>query len=134
MCRYPLPTDPARLLAELKAHYAIEAKGTQELVVALTDLYQETMPVPRVRSAMLTLLADRGDVVALGAMTDRAGRTGRGFAVDGDGGGLPTRQVLIVDSATGALLANEEVLTKRAGRLPVRVPSVTGYTLYLKAR
>ncbi|WP_328526245.1 CU044_5270 family protein [Kribbella sp. NBC_00359] len=131
MYRYPLPTDPARLLAELTTTHRIDDMGTQELVVALTDLYHETVPVPGVRSAMLSLLADRGDVVALGSMTDRAGRTGRGFAVDGDGFGLPTRQVLIVDSTTGALLAAEEVLTKTAGRLPVRVPSVIGYTLYL---
>jgi hypothetical protein len=51
--RYPLPTDPARLLGELKRHHRIDAMGTQELVVALTDLYHETMPVPAVRSAVL---------------------------------------------------------------------------------
>jgi hypothetical protein len=82
---------------------------------------------------VLTLLADRSDVVALGSMTDRAGRAGRAFAVDGYGGRLPTRQVLIVGLTTGALLGDEEVLTKTAGRLRVRVPSVIAYTLYLKA-
>ncbi|WP_405059355.1 CU044_5270 family protein [Kribbella sp. NBC_01505] len=127
---YPLSGDPTSLRAQLQAGHDIDANGTVALTEAVGDVYNETMPVPAVRSALLTLLSGRKDVVALGPMVDRAGRTGAAFAVETDASGLPTRYVLIFDPATGRLLADEEVLTKTAGKLNVRVPSVIGYTLY----
>ncbi|TCC47019.1 hypothetical protein E0H73_43515 [Kribbella pittospori] len=131
MYRYPLPSDPARLLAVLKIGHDIDANGPGQLVGAVTDLYRETTPTPAVRAAVLKILADRSNAVSLGTMTDRAGRKGTAFAVDSSYGGLPNRQVLIFDPKTGRLWADEEVLTKTAGRLNVRIPAVIGYNLYL---
>ena len=73
----PETADLERLIRDHIApylRYVVRRAGDRdrELVVALTDLYRETVPVPGVRSATLSLLADRGDVVALGSMTDRA--------------------------------------------------------------
>lgn len=125
-----LAGDPAGLREQLAAAHPIDDLGTAELVVALTDLAREQTPGPRSRAAALRLLAEAGDVRQLGPLTDRLGRSGRGFAVDSDLTGLPTRYVLIVDPQTGRLLASEQVLTERAGRLAVEVPAVISYVVF----
>ncbi|TCC49607.1 hypothetical protein E0H75_14805 [Kribbella capetownensis] len=129
--RYPLPSDPARLLATLKTDHPIDANGPGYLADVVTDVYKEATPTPAVRKAVLEVLAAHSGAVSLGTMTDRAGRRGQAFAVDSSYGGLPNRRVLIFDPATGRLWAKEEVLTKTAGRLNVRIPAVISYELYL---
>lgn len=125
-----LATDAAGLREQLEAAHPIDALGTAELFVALTDLAREQTPVPQTRAALLGLLAEPPDVRGLGAMTDRDGRVGQAFAVDSDLSGLPTRYVLIVDPGSGRLLASEQVLTSRAGRLAVDVPAVISYVVF----
>ncbi|GAA6527449.1 hypothetical protein [Intrasporangium sp. DVR] len=126
----PLAEDELGLRGQLAAAHPIDRLGTAELFVALTDLAKEQNPGPASRAAALRLLAGSPDVHSLGAMTDRDGRPGRGFAVDSDLTGLPTRYVLIVDPLTGRLLASEQVLTERAGRLDVDVPAVISYVVF----
>lgn len=130
MYTYPLPTNPAQLLAAFQAGHPIDVDGTGALVTAVRDLYKDTVPVPAIRAAALQLLAGRGDVVSLGELKDRAGRSTQAFAVDTSYTGLPQRQILMFDPATGALLASEDLLTKTAGALGVAVPSVISYTLF----
>jgi hypothetical protein len=130
----PLSSDSDRLLATLKAGHPIDKLGTGELVTAINDLYNESQPGPEVRASLLRLLAARPDVVSLGRLTDRAGRPVEGFAVDTTLTGLPQRQILTFSPTTGALLAAEEILTKDAGKLRVRIPSVISYRLYFPAR
>lgn len=125
-----LATDAAGLREQLEAAHPIDTLGTAELFVALTDLAREQTPVPQTRAALLGLLAEPADVRGLGAMTDRDGRVGQAFAVDSDLSGLPTRYVLIVDPGSGRLLASEQVLTSRAGRLAVDVPAVISYVVF----
>jgi hypothetical protein len=125
-----LATDAAGLREQLEAAHPIDTLGTAELFVALTDLAKEQAPAPGTRAATLGLMAGPPDVRALGAMTDREGRMGRGFAVDSDVSGLPTRYVLIVEPQSGRLLASEQVLTTRAGRLAVDVPAVISYVVF----
>lgn len=126
----PLPSNNTQLLGVLKAGHPIDELGTGELFVAVTDLYNESLPAAAVRSELLRLLAAQPDVVSLGRRTDRAGRPVQVVAVDSNLTGLPTRQLLMFDPTTGALLANEEILTKDAGKLQVTVPSVISYRLY----
>jgi hypothetical protein len=130
MFTYPLPTNPAQLLAAFEAGHPIDVDGTGALVTAVRDLYKETVPVPALRSSALQLLAGRGDVVWLGDLKDRAGRSAQAFAVDTSYTGLPQRQILMFDTVTGTLLASEDLLTKTAGALGVAVPSVISYTLF----
>jgi hypothetical protein len=127
----PFPSEPDALLERLEPGHHISEYGTPGLLSAIVDLYGESMPSPAVRGGLLRLLAERGDLVALGSMTDRQGRRTEAFALDSDHGGLPNRLILMFESATGRLLANEEVLTERAGLLNVRIPSVIDYRLYL---
>ena len=125
-----LAEDPSRLRDQLAAAHPIDRLGTAELFVAVTDLAKEQTPGPASRAALLRLLAEPDDVRSLGRLTDRDGRVGQGFAVDSDLTGLPTRYVLIVDPVTGRLLASEQVLTERAGRLAVEVPAVISYVVF----
>lgn len=125
-----LATDPAGLRQQLEVAHPIDSLGSAELFVALTDLAKEQTPAPQTRAAMLGMLAEPPDVRALGDMTDRDGRVGRAFAVDSEMSGLPTRYVLVVEPRSGRLLASEQVLTSRAGRLAVEVPAVISYVVF----
>ncbi|MDV3220438.1 hypothetical protein [Intrasporangium sp.] len=125
-----LAEDESGLREQLAQAHPIDQLGTAELFVALTDLAKEQTPTPAARAALLGLLAEPDDVRALGAMTDRDGRPGRAFAVDSELSGLPTRYVLIVDPLTGRVLASEQILTERAGKLAVEVPAVVSYAVF----
>ncbi len=132
---YPLPVQPSPLLAAIKGvlPVGVDVDSTGALVTGIMDLNRETVPPPATRAAVLQLLAERGDVVSLGVLQDRAGRSGRAFAVDSTYTGLPKRQVLFFDPVAGALLASEEVLTKDVEALRVRAPSVISYALFFPA-
>lgn len=129
---YPqeLPTEPAAMLEQLKVGHPIDDLGTAELFVAIQDLLMEQNPGPAERSAILQVLRGREDIVDLGPMTDRAGRTGTALAVDSDYGGLPTRYILVFDDKTGGVLASEDVLTTTPGKLNVPIPAVISYELW----
>lgn len=131
---YPreLSSDPRTLLGQLKAGHPIDDIGTTELIVAIEDLHREQIPGPGVRAAMLRLLGERPDVMTLGQMTDRAGRTGTALAVDSSYTGGPTRYVMIFDDKDGRLLATEDVLTQAPPKLQVAVPAVVSYELFNK--
>nr|WP_238357360.1 CU044_5270 family protein [Kribbella italica] len=132
---YPLPAQPRPLLAAIKAGLpvGVDVDSTGALVTGIRDLHRETVPSPGTRAAVLRLLAERGDVVSLGLLQDRAGRSGRAFAVDTTYTGRPERQVLMFDLVTGALLASEDVLTKNVDALRVPAPAVISYALLFPA-
>lgn len=126
--------DPPPASAEQMATYlgqdAVAPEGTAALFVAVEDLHREWTLGSAQRAALLEVLAAAPGVTALGSTTDRVGRPGEAFAVESDHTGLPTRYVLVVDPATGALLASEQWLTTSAGALDVPVPSVIAYTVW----
>ncbi|TDC35768.1 hypothetical protein E1261_00115 [Kribbella albertanoniae] len=126
--KYPL--EAATLPAMLNTAFPTEIDGTGKMTMGITALYGESTPPPAVRAAVLRTLAGRGDVVALGRMSDRAGRPGLGFAVDTTYTGWPRRHVLIFNPSTGTLLAEEDVLTGKPGALDLPFPSVIGYRLF----
>jgi hypothetical protein len=128
---YPLPAGRGALLERLEPGHHISEYGTPGLLGAVVDTYRESTPTPAVRGGLLRLLSERDDLITLGMVADRAGRRTAAFALDSDHGGLPNRRVLQFDPATGRLLADEEVLTERAGLLNVRIPAVVSYHLYL---
>ncbi|MCX2185004.1 CU044_5270 family protein [Streptomyces sp. SKN60] len=126
------PTDAKALKTWLKQGHP-EENGPAVTLMAITDLLHERVLSAPERAAVLRVLADVPGITYQGTTTDRAGRTGKAFSLDSDHGGLPTRQTLIVDPASGRILDDEEVLTKSAGKLGVPVPSVISYTVYLAA-
>ncbi len=124
-----LSADPDTLLGQLTVGHPIGAHGTGELIAALADLHREWRPGPGVRAAVLRLLADR-DFFLTDHLTDRAGRAGFGIGNDNSAGGLPTRQLLLFDSADGSLLGTESILTTSRGALDIHLPFVTRSTVY----
>lgn len=125
----PAPATAPALMAFFKTGHPIDEYGTGELFVAVTDLAKEQRLTGSQQSAILQLLATRPDVITLGTVRDRAGRTGIAFAADSTFTGLPTRHVLVVDPGSGRLLASETWLTSDAGKLGITVPAATEYTV-----
>lgn len=122
----------ADLRAQLQIGHPPE-NGVQSVLAAITDLYREVAPDPGVRAGVLRILAEQPGIRIDGTVTDRAGRTGIGYSIVHDGGGLPERVTLIFDPSTGQLLDQETVLISDAGALNVPIPSVVSYEVFLGA-
>jgi hypothetical protein len=121
------PADPARLKALMVRYVNYDyrfvggpAKGTmdQNLMVEAVNLLQAPLP-PAVRSAVFQVMAGLSGSRTLGPMRDPLGRTGYGIAIADaqlvDEAWLPSgtqgEAVLIVDPASGQLLATEVIVT-----------------------
>ncbi|MGO4751312.1 hypothetical protein AB4212_22305, partial [Streptomyces sp. 2MCAF27] len=98
------------------------------------------LPVkPEVRAAAYRVIADLPGIRSLGEVTDQLGRKGVGFALPaielpGYGTG---RSELIVDPATGALLSDQQVLTKpnaKATEAGLTAGTVVHYTANVTSR
>lgn len=107
-----------------------EVDDVTEVVTAFLDAAGVRPLAPDETSALLTFLADSQGIVDYGRVDDRAGRQGQAFGFPIVGHGLPMQQLLVFDSRSGQLLAEETLLTEDAGKLNVQVPSTIGYTLY----
>jgi hypothetical protein len=125
-----LSTDVHELARQLAVGHPTSI-GAAERIVAVTDLWGEEVPPPKLRGAVLRVLANEKGFVFQGEVVDRAGRRGLAVGVDSAYSGLPTRYSLIFDPLTGRLLASEQMLTTRAGKLNVKIPSVIGYSMWL---
>ena len=93
---------------------------------------------PAVRAAAYRVIAGLPGIRSLGEVTDPLGREGVGFALPAsDRPGYGTgRSELIVDPATGALLADREVLTEpdaTAAEAGLRAGTVVNYTATVTA-
>jgi hypothetical protein len=115
----------------MRGHPAVN--GPAERFEAIKDAYLQMPLSPTVRSAVLRYLADTPGVSVTGPVTDRAGREGIGFSLESDYTGLPTQYTLIIDPTDGRLLSSESILTTTAGALNVPVPSVIGYTVFVRS-
>jgi hypothetical protein len=128
-----LSSDDRTLAAQLAQGHPVGDNGAAERLVAVQDAYAESPLAPPVRAALLRYVAATPGVVVTGRVTDRAGRDGVAVSLDSDFSGLPTRYTLIIDPDDGRLLGSESMLTERAGKLDVPVPSVIAYTVLLSA-
>jgi len=122
------PTDPAALragLAKSHPHY-----GTFEWFTAVGDVWNTQVVSPRLQAGLLRMLADERELTNAGTVTDRIGRTGVAVSTESRNSGLNTRYTLIFDPNTGMLLDFEQVLLE-AGKLPVKVPATSSYTIWV---
>jgi hypothetical protein len=146
-----LPTDPGKLAAMFLSPEAMAKAGAMSHSVAspgakvaiTANLLDSPLP-PKVRSGLIRALAAQPGVTAIGGVTDPLGR--RGVALAGadetttvtgqwgtpaaDQGTYRWRQVLVFDQATGAVLAQEEVLTTPGGEYANEQP---GFVIYYLA-
>jgi hypothetical protein len=124
----PLPRTVEGLEKVLYAHQP-RVNGPKSAVRAVADLYRDSAVDLDVRIAALRVLAGTKGVLYRGVVTDRLGRSGIAVSVDSDNGG--TRDLLVFDPRTGLLLGYESMFLRRPANLPVRVPAVFSYVLYL---
>ena len=97
------------------------------------DIFRDYGSVPpALQAALWRVLADQR-LTHHGTIVDRAGRGGLAFTIESDHSGLPTRYLLVGDPETGGLLSFEKVLTERAGKLKVRIPSVVSCEIFVTA-
>jgi hypothetical protein len=132
--RMRLPTDPGELLAELRRDAADGDHGNGYIFTTLiADHLVELGTTPAQRAALYEVAARLPGIELLGTRTDRAGRTGTGFASDDDEG--RHRVTLIVDPGTGRLLARRSV-SLPGGPIPAGIvteDSVYGATALVDA-
>ncbi|MDL4773198.1 MULTISPECIES: CU044_5270 family protein [Thermomonosporaceae] len=119
-----LPTDPARLKAELLRWYSghdtesssVPMKSDAWLVVVAGSLVNGSLPVtPGVRAGAFRMLAGLGSVRAIGKVRDAQGRSGTAIATTERTPNGVLEQRLIIDPATGNALAHETIVVKPAG-------------------
>lgn len=129
-----LPTDVATLRRMIDERAAANGGGATdyERFTIVGDLLRETVAAPKVRAALYRVAASLHGVELVGAMTDRAGRTGTAVSMttDQSSRGLE-RRVLIFDPQTSSLLAEEDVLLHKVDWLDAEPPLVIGYNTYL---
>jgi hypothetical protein len=126
-----LPTDAAAAARWLTHGNPIDDPGS--VFHYVVDLLHEQVLTPAERATVLRVVAALPGLKYLGAVRERAGRTGAAFAVDSAYSGLPGRYTLIVNPADGQVLGFEYMLTTDAGRLNVSIPAVIEYDTYLVA-
>ncbi|WP_189168546.1 hypothetical protein [Pilimelia anulata] len=122
------PTNPATLRNWLL--YGSKPADEAEVLRAVNDLSHERTLRRDERAALLTVLTDLKNLRYAGRVTDRAERAGEAFTLDSAAFGLPIRYTLVLDSATGAVLSMEELLTGDAPGLNVKAPAVIKYTTF----
>lgn len=137
-----LPGDSAKLKAKLAGLYE-EDRGSE--IKGRTEwMWQQAaglirLPVkPEVRAAAYRVIAELPGIASLGEVTDPTGREGIGFALPAtDGTDYGTaRSELIVDPATGALLADQQRVTKpnaKAAEAGLTAGTVVGYNATVTA-
>ncbi|MQY04760.1 CU044_5270 family protein [Actinomadura macrotermitis] len=121
-----LPTDPAQLRAYiLRKPHGSEGPITdaERLYDAVWDLFSEPAP-SNVRAAAYRMLAQMPGIRSLGSVSDPLGRRGHAVALPSGApsGGPATERRLVVDTATGRLLAEETVLVRARPGGPVSDP------------
>lgn len=130
-------TSPDLLQSQLLGSGDVPPQGAIPTYLTMLSQYEQYQPLPPALQANLwRLLADSGSFVDLGTTTDRAGRLGDAIAYDTSaptGAILPTRFLLVIDPQTGLLLDSERILTSDPGMLPVHIPAVVDYTVFLAA-
>ncbi|SPT52031.1 CU044_5270 family protein [Actinomadura madurae] len=116
-----LPSDPARLKAELLRWYEGHDTESDRPMASGEWLYTVArglvmdMPVkPAVRAAGFRMLAGLPEVRSLGKVTDPEGRTGDAIALDERTPAGVIRHELIIDVPSGTALASRNVMVRPA--------------------
>jgi hypothetical protein len=123
-----LPTDPTALARELSAR-KIEGgpPGAAEDFTQIGDLLRETDASPALRAALYQVASSLTGVELLGTVTDHDGRAGIGIAYLDHG----TRQELIFDPQTSALLGEQYTVVSAGSGYDVAPGTVVGWAVYL---
>lgn len=126
----PPPDDADELQGYLEQTVGItQASTTGDIFRATVDLRNEWSLDGGQTAALLELIATRDDVIVLGTVTDRLGRTGIALATDTRFDGA-FRDILIFDPETATLLAAEDVYLGGIDDIQLEAPAVLNYTAW----
>jgi hypothetical protein len=84
---------------------------SQDMFGVYVQLLKWDPVTPRVRAAVFTDLSRLPGVRSVGQVTDPLGRVGSGIAMSSPNGAAGSEEVLVIDPGSGALLADEDVIT-----------------------
>ena len=120
-------SDPGILAHKIHQGHP-SASGAQLTVRTVADIYGWQLPARDQRAALARVLCD--DARALiwrGAAVDRQGRPGVAVSIDSNRGAI--RDLLLLDPATGGVLAYEQVALRNPGALDGPFPRVLTYRI-----
>jgi hypothetical protein len=123
----PVNTDPGLLASQINDIHPWES-GDQAGIRAAAEIYGWHIPSSDQRTTILAVLRD-SELIWRGNAVDRVGRAGVAVSFDSDNG--VSRDVLILDPATGEPLAYELVTLRNPGKLTGPFPAVEDYHLFL---
>ncbi|WP_232667291.1 CU044_5270 family protein [Pseudonocardia sp. TRM90224] len=128
------PADLGELEALIRADEEADMKYVRGDWMSAISLNANRIATPQVQASLLRLLATEDGLTIEGPVTDRAGRPG--VAVSGISEGwnpyVKTRDVLIIDPATGMTLGNDTfIIEAEPGALTTPLPALWSYALVL---
>jgi hypothetical protein len=128
-----LPVEPARLERVLRAYAATKDPPPEDMMFnQLEDLLTNPYASAELRAASYRVLAGMKGIELRGSMDDPAGR--RGTAIDFPNGyGDAVRHRLIVDPATGAVLAEQTLLAHSNDEVAGEPGEILGEVVYVKS-
>jgi hypothetical protein len=123
----PVNTDPGLLSSQID-HIQPWENGDQAGIRGTADIYGWHTLDRDQRATILAVLRD-SELIWRGNAVDRVGRAGVAVSFDSDNG--VSRDLLILDPATGEPLAYELVALRNPGKLTGPFPAVQDYRLFL---
>jgi hypothetical protein len=127
-----LPTDVDALFSRLEDEARGHSEGTdRQMFTRLGDHLRETNISPRQRAALYEVAARIPGVELIGRVRDPVGRSGVAVAMEHPSDG--TRETLVIDRASGVLLAEERV-TLRENVYGYPAGTLIGHSTYLVTR
>lgn len=130
-----LPTDPDALEAVL-AEIPQGDTWPYEVRIfwSVQDLLRDRGTPPELRAALYRVAAGIEGIELMGEVTDRAGRTGTGVALEYEGSGLTNREWIIFDPETTELLGEERILLTATPEYRADPPITVWWSVYLDSR
>ena len=134
-----MPTDPDELEALMRERTQDFANPDDEMFVIVRDILRTALVPPELQSALYEVAARIPGVKLVGEVSDPLGRKGtaitlstRGQTSPGPGAVQPfKRDEIILDPATGHLLAERTVAIAPLGYIDAKVGDVIGFAAYV---
>jgi len=101
---FSLPDDPDALYAVIEAS---RPAGSVGMFRRLGEILRSGYLTPAQRAALYEVAARLPGIELVGSVRDDAGRVGTGVAIDDHSPNYQTREMLVFDPRTGALLAEQ---------------------------
>ena len=135
-----LPTDSQALEAALRRHIetnTIPAPEAGEMFAGemrglISSLLHSPAASAELRAALYRVLARQEGVELVGHVRDPEGRLGVGLEFRAGSGGGPMKKLLVVDSKTGEILAEQTIVQERVEWVDAEPGDVVGKIVYLE--